>query len=904
MPPIESVLDSVKRKADEALLNRKNGTGGAKEEEEMEEEEKGKEGEEKNEMEAKRLKVERMEEAKGETVNEIVDISEREESIKSSSSDESLDSLLEKRGNEDPSKPNQKDEMDANANEESSSDSENVSLAKIKPIDDPLPSPNDSENDLSVSDSSDSSSDSDEKPLVNPESAAIPSHPTTAKANQFSDSESSASDNEPLLKLQPTSIQPQASASTKKPLLSKTAAPHPNASESDSSEDDPILAFSSSILPLSSSVPSASPPKIAPPSAAKAPLPRDPIDFVDLDDDVSTSTDSDDLPIIPAPSKSPKRAANPMAASENRSAAPKAPLDTSTKSKAPLETSAMSSVTVSAVSLAPKPVSRDTTNTSSSNSSLLIPVFRSTLESQQPPLPDFSGQPDYPTVKPPPLSREVINELFPRSKMEAKVEEKAPPKIVEKSSVVCPLCLALCEDAESLRRHINTTCAMLPTPLQSVAINSKPIDANRMEPQRSRTPIQSPLRARQTPIHSPLRTKQNPVQSPLKDRQTPIQSPLRAALAPIRYPPSTNHAMLSPSTSANVNLNANLNGNSNAYMNGNSNGNGKKNSNVNSNTNTDTNANANVNSNANPSATVDTHSHPNPQTNTLSTAANPTAPPILPSAAQSAEALKQEVKDFSSISLATNSTINGSDLGINLEDLDLFEKELAATAEPRPAPSAPPQICSICRDASQDESNPLLCCQSCKVLVHASCYGLAAPPASPWKCDVASLSLPLPLELRCRTALRRLRAVRARRGRDEAQRGRNLGAHRVRDVESESSLPEHRHHAALRDSAGARREGLAALRGVRQDGGRSSEVLRACLLELLSHYVRTGRWLSAGCGGDERRRGLHAVLQDALLPAEGRRGREGGHRGARSGGAGGRAEGHRLGRGAGVRRGV
>ena len=77
MPPIESVLDSVKRKADEALLNRKNGTGGAKEEE-MEEEEKGKEGEEKNEMEAKRLKVERMEEAKGETVNEIDDISEKE----------------------------------------------------------------------------------------------------------------------------------------------------------------------------------------------------------------------------------------------------------------------------------------------------------------------------------------------------------------------------------------------------------------------------------------------------------------------------------------------------------------------------------------------------------------------------------------------------------------------------------------------------------------------------------------------------------------------------------------------------------------------------------------------------------------------------------------------------------
>ena len=706
-------------------------------------------------MEAKRLKVERREEAKGETVNEIVDISEKEESIKSSSSDESLDSLLEKRGNEDPSKPNQKDERDANANEESSSDSENVSLAKIIPIDDPLPSPNDSENDLSVSDSSDSSSDSDEKPLVNPESAAIPSHPTTAKANQFSDSESSESDNEPLLKLQPTSIQPQASASTKKPLLSKAAAPHPNASESDSSEDDPILAFSSSILPLSSSVPSASPPKIAPPSAAKTPLPRDPIDFVDLDDDVSTSTDSDDLPIIPVPSKSPKRAANPMAASENRSAAPKAPLDTSTESKAPLETlteskapletSAMSSVTVSAVSLVPKPVSRDTTNTSSSNSSLLIPVFRSTLESQQPPLPDFSGQPDYPTVKPPPLSREVINELFPRSKMEAKMEEKAPPKIVEKSSVVCPLCLALCEDAESLRRHINTTCAMLPTPLQSVAINSKPIDANRMEPQRSRTPIQSPLRARQTPIHSPLRTKQNPVQSPLKDRQTPIQSPLRAALAPIRYPPSTNHAMLSPSTSANVNLNANLNANSNAntnaYINANSNGNGKMNPNVNSNTNTDTNANTNLNSNANPSATVDTHSHPNPQTNTRSIAANPTAPPILPSAAQSAEALKQEVKDFSSISLATNSTINGSDLGINLEDLDLFEKELAATAEPRPAPSAPPQICSICRDASQDESNPLLCCQSCKVLVHASCYGLAAPPASPWKCDVASLSL-------------------------------------------------------------------------------------------------------------------------------------------------------------------
>ena len=104
----------------------------------------------------------------------------------------------------------------------------------------------------------------------------------------------------------------------------------------------------------------------------------------------------------------------------------------------------------------------------------------------------------------------------------------------------------------------------------------------------------------------------------------------------------------------------------------------------------------------------------------------------------------------------------------------------------------------------------------------------------------------------------------ARRRRYEAECGRNLGAHRVCDVESEPSLSEYRYHAALRDSTRAQREGKPELCGVRKDGRRAGEVLRAGVFEVLSHNVRSGRWMSAGRDGDERRRGFHAVLQVAF----------------------------------------
>ena len=692
LPPIESVLDSVKRRADEALMNRKNGVS---------------ETEEESGMEEKRRKVE---EKKGEEVSEIIDISENDESTELSSCDDSVDPLMnekekeeeEERGNENESKLNHQNEMNELSEiETGSSDSEIDFLVRAKPNEDQQNQRKESENERNMLDSS---SDSDDKPLIELEPTSIPSHPIHQQANHISDSKSSESDNEPLVKVQSTTLQSNHPIKSNEhglennPLLPKPDLPHPKSNESDSSEDEPILALSSSILPLSSSVPSISPPKVIPPpplqSTNNHPFPKDPIV---LGDDIPTSSDSDDFPIVPPSSnvlKAPKSPINPRETSAN----PPKP------SLAPLENSIVSSVTVSAVSTisaAPKPVSRDTTNTSSSNSSLLIPVFRSTLESQQHPLPNLAEEPDYPAVKPPPLSREVINELFPRSKTEKQGVEKAISRVVEKSSVVCPLCLALCEDAESLRRHINTACAMLPTPIQSsIAMNSKLNESNRIDSRRNQTPIQSPLRNRnQTPIQSPLRNKQIPVQSPVKGNQTPIQSPLRAALAPIRCPPSsTNYAMLSPLAEKAITV-------SNPAS-------------------TATNA-GTTNPNLNP--------NPNPNPSIASTTTTTPVQPELPSVPHSVDAIKQEVKECSSISLVTNSTINGSDLGINLEDLDLFEKELAANAE-----SSPP-ICSICRDSSQDESNPLLCCQSCKVFVHASCYGLSIPPSSAWKCDVASL---------------------------------------------------------------------------------------------------------------------------------------------------------------------
>ena len=705
-PPIESVLDSVKRRAEEALMHRDDEIIEGKEEEKRKEVEN-------NGMEVKRCKVEELKETKEEEeeIDEIIDISEDIEPMTLSSSDKSLNLILNKDENEtkenhsDETKENHSDETKEDHSESSydSSDSENELLVKTKPIESHSNRLDESEsemNELNSSDDfddSDDSDDSDDQPLIKMESTAIQSNPIYPKVDQSSDSEPNGSDDEPIIKPQSAIIQSNPIISHKDDLKNESLvlnaiAPLSNIDESDSSEDEPILALSSSILPLSSS-PSVSVPQIHAPSphppppvsaavsAAKSPHPSP----IVLDDLSTTSSDSENLPIVlpsakpstsssvpPNSSVSPSKPSIPPSAPLNTpmnlpkpSLAPvEASVDHSKASTAALETSVASSVTVSALSAAPKPVSRDITNSSISNSSLLIPVFRSTLESQQPVLPDYSGQPDYPAIKPPPLSREVINELFPRSEAQTAVE-RAIPKAVEKSSVVCPLCLALCEDAESLRRHINTACAMLPTPIQAIEPNIKVNDLSEPYQQRRQTPIQSPLRTKQTPIQSPLRTKQTPIQSPLNGHITPIQSPLRAALAPIRCPASVNHAMVSHSTAVQT---------------------------------------------------------------------------VLPPAPHSPEAIKQVAKECSSISPATNSTINGSELGINLEDIDLFEKEFAANAETKPVSPPPPPVCSICRDSSHDESNPLLCCQSCKAFVHASCYGLSIPPSSLWKCDVSLLS--------------------------------------------------------------------------------------------------------------------------------------------------------------------
>ena len=113
LPPIESVLDSVKRRADEALMNRKNGVS---------------ETEEESGMEEKRRKVE---ERKGEEVSEIIDISENDESTELSSCDESVDPLMNEKEkeneneNKNESKWNHQNEMNELSEiETDSSDSE------------------------------------------------------------------------------------------------------------------------------------------------------------------------------------------------------------------------------------------------------------------------------------------------------------------------------------------------------------------------------------------------------------------------------------------------------------------------------------------------------------------------------------------------------------------------------------------------------------------------------------------------------------------------------------------------------------------------------------------------------------------------------------------------------------
>ena len=162
LPPIESVLDSVKRRADEALMNRKNGVS---------------ETEEESGMEEKRRKVE---ERKGEEVSEIIDISENEESTELSSCDESVDPLMNEKEkeneneNKNESKWNHQNEMNELSEiETDSSDSEIDFLVRAKPNEDQQNQRKESENERNMLDSS---SDSDDKPLLELEPTSTPSH--------------------------------------------------------------------------------------------------------------------------------------------------------------------------------------------------------------------------------------------------------------------------------------------------------------------------------------------------------------------------------------------------------------------------------------------------------------------------------------------------------------------------------------------------------------------------------------------------------------------------------------------------------------------------------------------------------------------------------------------------------
>ena len=96
---------------------------------------------------------------------------------------------------------------------------------------------------------------------------------------------------------------------------------------------------------------------------------------------------------------------------------------------------------------------------STSSSSLLIPCLASSLSVVDTTISNaHSNVGDAPTLKPPPLSKEAIDALFPRD------DEVLPKRarVAPSMEVSCPLCGHGCASAELLRDHLNFECSCLP----------------------------------------------------------------------------------------------------------------------------------------------------------------------------------------------------------------------------------------------------------------------------------------------------------------------------------------------------------------------------------------------------------------------------------------------------------
>ena len=92
---------------------------------------------------------------------------------------------------------------------------------------------------------------------------------------------------------------------------------------------------------------------------------------------------------------------------------------------------------------------------SSSNSSHIIALLNSShliSQERKDEVPDDSL-----LVQPPPLTRDVIDSLFPRKK--DPVNKVIVPTV--SSRIICPLCFEECSTPESLRDHVNHSCRML-----------------------------------------------------------------------------------------------------------------------------------------------------------------------------------------------------------------------------------------------------------------------------------------------------------------------------------------------------------------------------------------------------------------------------------------------------------
>lgn len=177
---------------------------------------------------------------------------------------------------------------------------------------------------------------------------------------------------------------------------------------------------------------------------------------------------------------------------------------------------------------------------SNTNSSHIIALLNSSLLMSQERKNDVIN--DSLMIQPPPLTRDIIDSLFPRKK--DPVNKVTIPAV--SSRIICPLCFEECSTPESLRDHVNDSCRMLKHQTDqrpSLELGNSPIVSSPL-PSLNRVNLPNPaIPANPANPVSPVNPMAHSVLS------SPLPSPNPPAVSSILPSPSTEESMKPPPSS-------------------------------------------------------------------------------------------------------------------------------------------------------------------------------------------------------------------------------------------------------------------------------------------------------------------------------------------------------------------